>query len=85
MFMSAVQPFGYALEHATGPATLGLVVGCNPMSLLCWYVTMGAIESLSAEKLPEPSDLPTPAVSGKRLTRVSPFSEEISRYCIELE
>ncbi len=34
-----MQVFGYGLEHATRPSTIGIVVGCNPMSLLAWYVT----------------------------------------------
>ncbi|WVR09250.1 hypothetical protein IAU60_006315 [Kwoniella sp. DSM 27419] len=34
--VQAMQPFGYALEHATRPSTVGLVVGSNPVSLLCW-------------------------------------------------
>ncbi|OCF44445.1 hypothetical protein I317_01705 [Kwoniella heveanensis CBS 569] len=31
-----LQPYGYSLEHATRPSTVGLVVGSNPASLLCW-------------------------------------------------
>ncbi|WWC91421.1 uncharacterized protein L201_006367 [Kwoniella dendrophila CBS 6074] len=30
------QLYGYNLEHATRPSTIGLVVGSNPISLLCW-------------------------------------------------
>ena len=28
----------YALEHATKPSTIGLVLAANPLSLLAWYV-----------------------------------------------
>lgn len=35
-FVTGFQGFGYALEQATKPATIGMVVGCNPLSLLCW-------------------------------------------------
>ncbi|CAD6573514.1 MAG: hypothetical protein TREMPRED_000846 [Tremellales sp. Tagirdzhanova-0007] len=31
-----LQNFAYAMEHATRPSTVGLVVGCNPISLLAW-------------------------------------------------
>ncbi|KIR50847.1 microsomal epoxide hydrolase [Cryptococcus gattii Ru294] len=31
-----LQKYGYALEHSTRPATVGLVVGSNPLSLLGW-------------------------------------------------
>ncbi|ODN84297.1 hypothetical protein L202_00277 [Cryptococcus amylolentus CBS 6039] len=30
------QNFGYFLEHATRPSTIGLVAGSNPLSLLAW-------------------------------------------------
>ena len=33
-----LQNFAYAMEHATRPSTVGLVVGCNPISLLAWCV-----------------------------------------------
>ena len=36
--MLRLQNFAYAMEHATRPSTVGLVVGCNPISLLAWYV-----------------------------------------------
>lgn len=29
----------YALEHGSRPATIGLVLGSNPVSLLAWYVS----------------------------------------------
>ena len=29
----------YALEHATKPSTIGLVLATNPLALLLWYVT----------------------------------------------
>ncbi|WVQ94796.1 hypothetical protein IAU59_001879 [Kwoniella sp. CBS 9459] len=35
-FLAGFQAYGYGLEHATRPATVGLVVGSNPVSLLCW-------------------------------------------------
>ncbi|WRT68842.1 uncharacterized protein IL334_005823 [Kwoniella shivajii] len=35
-FIESNQPFGYNLEHATRPSTIGLVVGSSPISLLCW-------------------------------------------------
>lgn len=35
-FVAGFQQFGYALEQATKPATIGMVVGCNPISLLSW-------------------------------------------------
>jgi microsomal epoxide hydrolase len=28
---------GYALEHATRPSTVGLAIGCNPLSILTWF------------------------------------------------
>lgn len=34
--LELLQKFGYALEHSTRPATVGLVVGSNPLSLLAW-------------------------------------------------
>ena len=34
--MKNIFPFGYALEQGTKPATAGLAIGCNPMSLLAW-------------------------------------------------
>jgi microsomal epoxide hydrolase len=30
----------YALEHATKPSTIGLVLDANPLSLLAWYVAL---------------------------------------------
>ena len=27
---------GYSLEHATRPATIGLILGSNPLALLAW-------------------------------------------------
>jgi microsomal epoxide hydrolase len=30
------KDFAYALEHGTRPSTVGMVVGCNPISLLAW-------------------------------------------------
>jgi hypothetical protein len=36
--MKGVMPFAYAMEQGTKPSTAGLVMGCNPMSLLSWYV-----------------------------------------------
>lgn len=38
MVIKGLAPFGYALEQATKPATIGFVVGSNPISLLCWQV-----------------------------------------------
>ncbi|WVW79125.1 hypothetical protein I302_101090 [Kwoniella bestiolae CBS 10118] len=35
-FLTRMQKFGYNLEHATRPSTIGLVLGSNPISLLCW-------------------------------------------------
>ena len=32
---------GYALEQATRPSTLGLVLSSNPLALLAWYVCLG--------------------------------------------
>jgi microsomal epoxide hydrolase len=34
--LGAYQRFAYALEHGTRPSTIGIVVGCNPVSLLSW-------------------------------------------------
>ncbi|WWD20963.1 hypothetical protein CI109_105441 [Kwoniella shandongensis] len=34
--IAELQKFGYALEHATKPSTIGLVLGTNPLSLLTW-------------------------------------------------
>jgi microsomal epoxide hydrolase len=28
---------GYALEHATRPSTVGIAIGCNPLSILTWF------------------------------------------------
>lgn len=39
-FLTGFQQFGYALEQATKPSTIGAVVGCNPLSLLCWFVSL---------------------------------------------
>lgn len=33
----------YALEHGSRPATIGLVLGSNPLSLLAWYVSLFSI------------------------------------------
>jgi len=30
----------YALEHATKPSTIGLVLATNPLALLIWYVNL---------------------------------------------
>ncbi|OCF60366.1 hypothetical protein L486_03049 [Kwoniella mangroviensis CBS 10435] len=35
-FLEWMQKLGYNLEHATRPSTIGLVLGSNPISLLCW-------------------------------------------------
>ena len=32
----------YALEHATKPSTIGLVLAANPLSLLAWYVVLSS-------------------------------------------
>lgn len=37
--MKKLLPFAYALEQGTKPATIGLTLGCSPMSLLAWSVT----------------------------------------------
>lgn len=34
--LEAFQKFGYALEQATRPGTVGLAIGANPISLLAW-------------------------------------------------
>ena len=36
--LEKLQKYGYALEQGTRPSTVGLAIGCNPMSLLAWYV-----------------------------------------------
>ena len=28
---------GYSLEHATRPSTVGIAIGCNPLSILTWF------------------------------------------------
>ncbi len=38
--LGRLQPFGYALEQGTRPSTIGIVAGCNPLSLLAWYVAL---------------------------------------------
>lgn len=30
----------YALQHATKPSTIGLVLASNPIALLAWYATL---------------------------------------------
>jgi len=37
--LGGVMPFAYAMEQGTKPSTAGLVMGCNPMSLLSWYAS----------------------------------------------
>ncbi|KAK4683554.1 hypothetical protein P7C73_g6691, partial [Tremellales sp. Uapishka_1] len=34
--MQQLQRYGYALEHATRPATIGLCLGSSPLALLSW-------------------------------------------------
>jgi len=34
--LRGVMPFAYALEQGTKPSTMGLAMGCNPMSMLAW-------------------------------------------------
>lgn len=36
--LGGVMPFAYAMEQGTKPSTVGMVMGCSPMSLLSWYV-----------------------------------------------
>ena len=36
--LRGVMPFAYALEQGTKPSTMGLAMGCNPMSMLAWQV-----------------------------------------------
>jgi microsomal epoxide hydrolase len=31
----------YALEHATKPSTIGIVLASSPIALLAWYVQLG--------------------------------------------
>ncbi|WWC73311.1 uncharacterized protein I206_107278 [Kwoniella pini CBS 10737] len=35
-FLNKLQKYGYNLEHATRTSTVGLAIGSNPISLLCW-------------------------------------------------
>lgn len=35
----------YALQHATKPSTIGLVLASNPIALLAWYATLPQIPS----------------------------------------
>jgi microsomal epoxide hydrolase len=38
--MKGIMPFAYAMEQGTKPSTAGLVMGCNPMSLLSWQAPL---------------------------------------------
>lgn len=60
---------GYALEHATRPATIGLVLSSSPLALLAW----------TAEKFIDDSDEPLPLSVILRMVSLHWFTESIPR------
>ena len=49
--LQTFQQLGYALEHGTRPATAGLAIGSNPVSLLAWWVAISLSIRYSAAEV----------------------------------
>ncbi|KAH8901943.1 alpha/beta-hydrolase [Coniochaeta sp. PMI_546] len=60
---------GYALEHATRPATIGLALSSSPLALLAW----------TAEKFIDDSDEPLPLAVVLRMVSLYWFTDSLPR------